>query len=59
VGSVLGRIGQPVGSFIGGLAGNPALGGAIGGAAGALAKRYLPFEVDPMAAYYGGGSQLY
>jgi hypothetical protein len=52
-GNLLGNIGAPVGGAIGGLLGNQQLGGQIGGMAGGLAHRYLPFEVDPLAAMYG------
>jgi hypothetical protein len=55
-GNLLGTVGKPLGQAIGGLAGNRGLGGTIGGIAGNLG-RMLPFEADPMAAYYAAAQQ--
>jgi hypothetical protein len=49
-GNLLGQVGQPLGGAIGGLFGNQGIGSQVGGALGQLGK-FLPFNVDPMAAY--------
>jgi hypothetical protein len=51
LGNLLGGVGAPVGGAIGGILGNQQFGNHLGGMAGGLARRYLPFDVDPMAAY--------
>lgn len=56
-GSLLGQIGQPLGSAVGSIFGNPALGGQLGGAA-AQFGRFLPFNVDPITAAYAQQAQL-
>jgi hypothetical protein len=51
VGNLLGQVGQPLGGAIGGLFGQQGLGSQVGGALGQLGK-FLPFNVDPIAAAY-------